>query len=224
MGIPKRFRAAYLGLAVLLIVRTADGAEIQVVSKSVARKEGHLVVSVALSKVFSPEVSEAIESGMTTTVIHALEVLSPKGKRIARKEVRFEIRHDIWEHRYLAIRCDAPIDSLWTDRFEEAERFCMHLAEVKVTPLNRLKSGTTYVLRLRTTVDPISAEQWERTKVWMRGSDQIIEIERDPEKVREFGGVRINLDALIDWFIQRTKPRDRAPWIELRRFALEDLR
>ena len=53
---------------------------------------------------------------------------------------------------------------------------------------------------------------------------RIIEIERDPEKVREFGGLRINLDALIDWFIGRTKPRECAPWIELRRFALEDLR
>jgi len=209
---------------VVLIVRPGDAAEVQVVSQSVARKEGHLVVSAVLSEVFSPEASEAIESGMTTTVIHTLEVLSLKGKRIAQKEVRFEIQHDIWEHRYLTIRYDTPMDSLRADRFEEVERFCTHLEEIEVAPLNAFKRGTTYVLRLRTTVNPISTEQWERTKAWMRGSDRIVEIERDPEKVREFGGLRINLDALIDWFIQRTKPRDRAPWIELRRFALEDLR
>ena len=224
MGIPKRFRAAYLGLTVLLIVRQSDGAEVQMVSHSVARKEGYLVVSATLSKVFSSEASEAIESGMTTTAIHTLELLSLRGKRVAQKEVRFEIQHDIWEHRYLAVRCDARRDSLRTNRFEDAKRFCTHLAEVKVTPLRALKSGTTYVLRLRTTADPISAEQWKRTKAWMRGSDRIIEIERDPEKVRELGGLRINLDALIDWFIQRTKPRECAPWIELRWFALEDLK
>jgi hypothetical protein len=159
-----------------------------------------LLVDLNLDSLFSQRTSDAIASGMTTSIAYDI-LLEPVGPaRPIRRVISLRLDHDIWEGRYQVARQTESPDTLVTMDLEEATRYCSSFTGLAIAPLP--DDAVPYVLRIRTIVNPISPEQKVKTRKWLN--------------LLERGSV-------LELFFSFEPKNDDQDWVEVARFRKDDL-
>ena len=159
-----------------------------------------LMMDLSLDSLFSQRASDAIASGMTTSIAYDI-LLEPVGPaRPIRRALSLRLDHDIWEGRYQVVRRTATQDTLITESLEEATRFCSTFSALPIAPLP--DDSVPFVLRIRTIVNPISPEQKVKTRKWLN--------------LLERGSV-------LELFFSFEPKDDEQNWVEIARFRKRDL-
>jgi len=163
-------------------------------------EEDTLRLDVQFERLFNPRILEAIDSGMTTSVLLEFRVQSSRGPRILERAASVRLDHDIWEGRYRVIRQSARADTLVTRSFQEAFRACGRQEGLALGAFP--SQSDEMVLMARTQVSPITREQQRRTRSWLNLLERA---------------------SLIEFFISLDRPSERTRWTEIGRFRPEDL-
>lgn len=154
-----------------------------------------LKADVDIDSVFTQEHIDAIESGMTASITVQLRLLRSRNTRIVETEINKQLEHDIWEGKYRLVTFTDPPDTLITESFEEVSRFCTDIQNVTLTPMPL--PDEMLILQARVHIDPITPEQQERTRRWL--------------KILRKG-------SLLEFFFSFRKPNPPTPWVNLMQF------
>lgn len=154
-----------------------------------------LKLDVGIDSIFTQNHIDAIESGMTASITIQLRLLGTRNTRLAEKNIHKQLEHDIWEGQYRLIRLHAPSDTLVSDSFENIRKLCTHVQGISLT--GRPLPNDLLTLQARVHVDPITPEQQERTRRWL--------------KILRKG-------SLLEFFFSFRKPNPPTPWVNLLQF------
>ncbi len=125
-----------------------------------------LRVDATIASLFSKRAIDAIESGMTTSIVVQFRLRTGRGDQVGQRGLTTRLEHDIWEGEYRLIRQAAQADTLITPRFEDIRRGCSRLQGLDLAGLPLPNVPLT--LQMRIDVNPISPEQQERTRRWLK--------------------------------------------------------
>ena len=125
-----------------------------------------LRVDASIDSLFSKRAIDAIESGMTTSIVIQFRLLLNNGNPLSGRTVIKRLEHDIWEGQYRLIKQAIEPDTLYATRFEDIQKACSELQglALAVLPL----PDVPITLQARLDVNPISPEQQERTRKWLK--------------------------------------------------------
>ena len=154
-----------------------------------------LKLDVSIDSVFTQNHIDAIESGMTASITLQLRLFGSRNNRIAQIEINKQLDHDIWEGQYRLISLTSPPDTLTSTRFEDIRHICTHMQGVALTHLPLPNDVLT--LQARVHIDPITPEQQERTRRWL--------------KILRKG-------SLLEFFFSFGKPNPPTQWVNLLQF------
>jgi hypothetical protein len=154
-----------------------------------------LKLDVNIDSAFTQDHIDAIESGMTASITLQLRLLGARNNRIAQQVIKKQLEHDIWEGQYRLIRPTAPPDTLVSTSFEDIRRACTIIRGVAMTLLPLPDEILT--LQARVHIDPITPEQQERTRRWL--------------KILRKG-------SLLEFFFSFRKSNPPTPWVNLLQF------
>jgi hypothetical protein len=160
-----------------------------------------LKLDVKFDSLFSQRALNAIESGMTTSIVLELRIETEPKSRLPVQTLRIRLDHDIWEGQYRVVRQASVPETLQTADFKTAESFCSDLKNITLGSLPPGKEQV--VLQARIGVNPISPEQQQRTRKWLN---------------------LLEKGSLLEFFIPLGRPSERTRWIEVDRFSPEDLK
>ena len=159
-----------------------------------------LKLDIHLDNLFTPRILEAIESGMTTSIVLEFRLEPQPGSSLVDRVLLIRLDHDIWEGTYRVTRHATASDTLYSADFETAKRLCSNLTGVPLAA--SLPQEKMFVLYARVKVDPISPEQQERTRKWLN---------------------LLSKGSLLELFISLDRPYAGTRWTEIQRFAVGDL-
>ncbi len=125
-----------------------------------------LRLDATIASLFSKRAIDAIESGMTTSIAVQFRLRTGRGDHVGQRGLSARLEHDIWEGQYRLIRQFARADTQTTSHFADIQRACSELQglALAVLPL----PDVPLTLQVRIDVNPISPEQQERTRQWLR--------------------------------------------------------
>ena len=154
-----------------------------------------LKLDVRIDSTFTQNHIDAIESGMTASITIQLRLLGTRNTRLAEVEMNKQLEHDIWEGQYRLINLTATPDTLVSDDFESIRQICTDIRGIALT--NRPLPNDLLTLQARVHIDPITPEQQERTRRWL--------------KILRKG-------SLLEFFFSFRKPNPPTPWVNLLQF------
>ena len=125
-----------------------------------------LRLDATIDSLFSKRAIDAIESGMTTSIAVQFRLRTGRGDNLGLRSLLRRLEHDIWEGQYRLIRQTARPDTQITSHFEDIRRACSELQGVTLALLPLPDEPIT--LQVRIDVNPISPEQRERTRQWLK--------------------------------------------------------
>ena len=125
-----------------------------------------LRLDATIDSLFSKRAIDAIETGMTTSIAVQFRLRTGRGNNLGLHSLLRRLEHDIWEGQYRLIRQSARPDTQITSHFEDIRRACSELQGVTLARLPLPDEPIT--LQVRIDVNPISSEQRERTRQWLK--------------------------------------------------------
>ena len=125
-----------------------------------------LRLDATIDSLFSKRAIDAIETGMTTSIAVQFRLRTGRGDNLGQSGLLRRLEHDIWEGQYRLIRQSARPDTQITSHFEDIRRACSELQGVTLAQLPLPDEPIT--LQVRIDVNPISPEQRERTRQWLK--------------------------------------------------------
>lgn len=125
-----------------------------------------LRLDATIDSLFSKRAIDAIETGMTTSIAVQFRLRTGRGDNLGLRSLFRRLEHDIWEGQYRLIRQSARPDTQITSHFEDIRRACSELQRVTLAQLPLPDEPIT--LQVRIDVNPISSEQRERTRQWLK--------------------------------------------------------
>ena len=125
-----------------------------------------LRLDATIDSLFSKRAIDAIETGMTTSIAVQFRLRTGRGDNLGLRSLLRRLEHDIWEGQYRLIRQSARPDTQITSHFEDIRRACSELQGVTLAQLPLPDEPIT--LQVRIDVNPISPEQRERTRQWLK--------------------------------------------------------
>lgn len=125
-----------------------------------------LRLNATIDSLFSKRAIDAIESGMTTSIAVQFRLRTSRGDNLGQSSLLRRLEHDIWEGQYRLIRQSAQPDTQITSHFEDIRRACSELQGITLAQLPFPDEPIT--LQVRIDVNPISPEQRERTRQWLK--------------------------------------------------------
>ena len=125
-----------------------------------------LRLDATINSLFSKRAIDAIETGMTTSIIVQFRLRTGRGDNLGLRSLLRRLEHDIWEGQYRLIRQSARPDTQITSHFEDIRRACSELQGITLTQFPLPDEPIT--LQVRIDVNPISPEQRERTRQWLK--------------------------------------------------------
>ena len=125
-----------------------------------------LRLDATIDSLFSKRTIDAIESGMTTSIAVQFRLRTGRGDNLGQSGLLRRLEHDIWEGQYRLIRQSARPDTQITSHFEDIRRACSELQGIALAQLPFPDEPIT--LQVRIDVNPISPEQRERTRQWLK--------------------------------------------------------
>jgi len=181
-------------LFVLAIVQPASAQQISQDHVEVYVQSDTLRLDVHVDSLFSQRTLDAIDSGMTASIAMQFRLLTDRGQTLTQRTLIKRLEHDIWEGQYRLIEQTTQPDTLVTSHFNDIQKSC---SEHQGLALARLPlPDLSLTLQVRLDVNPISPEQQERTRQWL--------------KVLKKG-------SLLEFFFSLERPEP-SPWIDLRKF------
>jgi hypothetical protein len=125
----------------------------------VTNTRDHLLVYFKVNNCFTPEMNNAIESGIETTFTFFVQLNEKRDlvwdKKIADLEVNHSIKYDSLKKTY-SVRFSEDNNREVTARtFEEAKKLMAEIAALKVVPMHQLKKGKRYQLQVMAQLDKI---------------------------------------------------------------------
>lgn len=125
----------------------------------VTNTRDHLLVYFTVNNCFTPEMNNAIESGIETTFTFFVQLHEKRDliwdKKIADLEVSHSIKYDSLKKTY-SVRFSEDNNREVTARtFEEAKKLMAEIVSLKVLPMHQLKKGKRYQLQMMAQLDKI---------------------------------------------------------------------
>ncbi len=119
----------------------------------------HLMVYFSVEGCFTAEMIRAIESGLPTTFTFYVQLNEQRDlwwdRSLVELEIRHTIRYDQLKKHYELRLSEEAGDVLAVQDFEEARRLMSEVVALKVFPLDGLKKGARYQLRMMAQLDKI---------------------------------------------------------------------
>ena len=114
----------YLGLFFFMTLSGSVSAQsITILNNRVYTRGDTLKLDVALDSLFSKRALDAIESGITTSIVLELRLESERKSRILNQSLHIRLDHDIWEGRYRVLRQASVPETLQTADFKTVETY-----------------------------------------------------------------------------------------------------
>jgi len=125
----------------------------------VTNTRDHLLVYFTVNNCFTPEMNNAIESGIETTFTFFVQLHENRDliwdRKIADLEVNHSIKYDSLKKVY-SVRFSEDNNREVTARtFEEAKKLMAEVVALKVVPMHQLKKGKRYQLQMMAQLDKI---------------------------------------------------------------------
>ena len=122
--------------------------------------EEHLLVYFTVKECFTPEMNNAIESGIETTFTFFVKLYEKLDFSIDNKvtdlEVKHSIKYDSLKKIYEVRLSERENQAITVKDFEEAKRLMSEVIALKVTPLNNLREGADYQLQMMAELDKVT--------------------------------------------------------------------
>jgi len=157
--------ACLMGLLILLL-HPAQAQQIPKEHLEVYVQADTLRADISIDSLFSKRAIDAIESGMTTSIAIQFRLLTDRGDPLYGRSIIKRLEHDIWEGQYRLIKQLPRPDTLYATRFEDIQTACSELQGLALAPLPLPDIPITF--QARTDVNPISPEQQQRTRRWLK--------------------------------------------------------
>jgi len=121
--------------------------------------DGNLTLSFSLQDWFTPEMEEAIRSGVAPSV-HIRIILEQEGfvpfkPKIVNKTLEHSVKYDRLRDAYRVDLSGSPDRVRFTKQLEEAQEWMSRVEGMPLVPLRRLKSDHSYLLRLKAELSKI---------------------------------------------------------------------
>ena len=220
---------SFLLWATLIAAVGAGGAEERILVADIEPEliDGRLAVSATCQNLFSPKNISTLQSGLPAVVridIRLMEenevesLFSGKGaeyESVHTIEVVKSISYNIWDERY-TIRCGE--ETAVFSEFPQAEQMISQVERRDLMAIAPLKPTSTYAIRMRVRIIPISAEQESRIADWLRHPDRL---DTDLGAEEEDRRVQLDVNRLISVFWGKKKQaRNRSAWHISRPFRI----
>ena len=125
----------------------------------VTNTRDHLLVYFTVNNCFTPEMSNAIESGLETTFTFFIQLHEKRDliwdKKIADVEVNHSIKYDSLKKIYSVRFSENNNREVTARNFEEAKKLMAEVVALKVVPMHQLKKGKRYQLQMMAQLDKI---------------------------------------------------------------------
>jgi hypothetical protein len=125
----------------------------------VTNTRDHLLVYFKVNNCFTPEMNNAIESGIETTFTFFVQLHEKRDllwdKKIADLEVNHSIKYDSLKKTYSLRFSEDKNREVTARTFEEAKKLMAEVVALKVVPMHQLKKGKRYQLQMMAQLDKI---------------------------------------------------------------------
>jgi len=125
----------------------------------VTNTRDHLLVYFTVNNCFTPEMNNAIESGIETTFTFFVQIHEKRDliwdKKIADLEVNHSIKFDSLKKVYSVRFSEDNSREVTARTFEEAKKLMAEVVALKVVPMHQLKKGKRYQLQMMAQLDKI---------------------------------------------------------------------
>jgi Domain of unknown function (DUF4390) len=125
----------------------------------VTNTRDHLLVYFTVNNCFTPEMNNAIESGIETTFTFFVQLNEKRDliwdKKIADLEVNHSIKYDSLKKTYTVRFSEDNNKEVTARTFEEAKKLMAEIVALKVVPMHQLKKGKRYQLQMMAQLDKI---------------------------------------------------------------------
>ena len=220
---------SFLLWVALFAIAGAGGAEERILVADIEPEliDNRLAVSAKCQNLFSPKNISTLQSGLPAAVridIRLVEenqvesLFSGKGaeyENVHAIEVVKSIAYNIWDERY-TIRCGEEV-AIFSE-FPQAEKMISQVERRDLMAPAQLKPTSTYAIRMRVQIIPISAEQESRIADWLRHPDRL---DTDLGAEEDDRRVQLDVNRLISVFWGKKKQaRNRSAWHLSRPFRI----
>ena len=222
-------RSVLLWVAVLGMVGLA-GAEERILVDDIEPEliDGRLAVSAKCENLFSKKSISTLQSGLPAVVridirlVRETEVQSlfsgneAKYENVHAIEVVKSVAYNIWDERY-TIRSGE--ETTIVSELDEAESMVSRVERSDLMAAARLKPASTYAIRMRARIIPISAEHESRIADWLRNPERL---DADLGAEDEDRSVQLDVNRLIQVFWgKKTQARNQSSWHYSRLFSID---
>jgi len=125
----------------------------------VTNTRDHLLIYFKVNNCFTPEMNNAIESGIETTFTFFVQLNEKRDliwdKKIADLEVNHSIKYDSLKKTYSVKFSEDNNRDVTVRSFEEAKKLMAEIVALKVVPMHQLKKGKRYQLQMMAQLDKI---------------------------------------------------------------------
>jgi len=125
----------------------------------VTNTRDHLLVYFTVNNCFTPEMNNAIESGIETTFTFFVQLNEKRDliwdKKIADLEVNHSIKYDSLKKTYSVKFSEDNNREVTARTFEEAKKLMAEIVALKVVPMHELKKGKRYQLQMMAQLNKI---------------------------------------------------------------------
>ncbi len=122
-------------------------------------EQDYLQVHFTVEDCFTTEMNEAIEKGIEVTFTFFVKLNEKRGlwldKRIADIEFRHSIKYDNLKEIYEVRLYERKNQTITVKDFDEAKRLMSDVVALRVTPIDRLREGDDYQLKVMAELDKI---------------------------------------------------------------------
>jgi hypothetical protein len=125
----------------------------------VTNTRDHLLVYFKVNNCFTPEMNNAIESGIETSFTFFVQLHEKRDliwdRKIADLEINHSIKYDSLKKTYSVRFSEDNNREVTVRTFEEAKKLMAEVVALKVVPMHQLKKGKRYQLQMMAQLDKI---------------------------------------------------------------------
>jgi len=125
----------------------------------VTNTRDHLLVYFTVNNCFTPEMNNAIESGIETTFTFFVQIYEKRDliwdRKIADLEVNHSIKYDSLKKVYSMRFSEDNNREITARTFEEAKKLMAQVVALKIVPMHQLKKGKRYQLQMMAQLDKV---------------------------------------------------------------------
>lgn len=125
----------------------------------VTNTRDHLLVYFTVNGCFTPDMNEAIDSGIETTFTFFVKLYEKRSllwdKNLADIELRHTVKYDNLKGTYEIRLSEDNGKTVTVNNFEQAKKLMSEVVALKVVPMSRMKKGLRYQVQMMAQLDRI---------------------------------------------------------------------